>query len=69
MNMSVSELGWSGNVAKSGVECGIFHTHLQNKFEALQKVLKSCRMFESINDTIFVGFEICTLIDDHVPDS
>ena len=56
------------NVAKSGVECGIFHTLLQKEFEALQKVLKFCSMFESWKDAIFVSFEIFRF-HDPVPDS
>ena len=59
------------NVAKSSVECGIFHTHLQKEFKALQKVLKVCSLFESLKDPIFVGFDICAIIIDPflVPES
>ena len=58
-------------MAKSGVECGIFHTHLQKEFKALQKVLKVCSLFESLKDPIFVGFDICAIIIDPflVPES
>ena len=49
------------NVAKSGVECGVFHTHLQ-------KESKLCRKFRycaaNLKVKIFVGFENCTLIGD-----
>ena len=50
------------NVAKSGAECGVFHTHLQKEFGSLQKVLK---FMIQITDTVCFKLEIysCSFLD------